>query len=331
MSSEAVKPAKSGRTRLLAAAALVTGIFVFSVQDVILKDYSTTYPLTEAVAVRAVTAIVILLIQICRREGLRSLLPRHAGLFLLRGAVMMVAYGGYYMAFPAMKLAEVVTLFFMAPIFITALAHPVLGERVRLRSWIAVLAGFLGVVVTYWPKLFGSEAGPHPGGLAGGFDWAMLLPVIAAFAYAVPQLMARRMATAASATVMGFYQSVMYLAVSLGLALLFSLGHFDQTGLHPSLAFLMRDWGVHRWTDILILAACGPISAVGTVLLSQAYRMTEANFVASFEYTGMIWAAGWGFLIFGEVPDLYMAAGAALIVAAGLYMLFYGRREPASR
>ncbi|HVT51451.1 MAG TPA: DMT family transporter [Dongiaceae bacterium] len=317
-------PRAHGRTRLLAAGALVLGIFVFSVQDVILKDYSATYPLTEAVAIRAVTAILILLYQIKRREGWRSLLPRRSGLLLVRGAIMMVAYGGYYMAFPAMKLAEVVTLFFMAPIFITALAHPFLGERVRLGSWIAVLAGFLGVIITYWPKLFGAEA-EH----AGGFDWAMLLPVIAALAYAIPQLMARRMAASASASVMGFYQSIMYLLGSLGLAGLFSLGHFDQASLHPSLAFLMRDWVVANWTDILILAACGPISAIGTVLLSQAYRMTEANFVASFEYTGMIWAASWGFLVFGEVPDLYMAAGAVLIVAAGLYMLFYGRKEAA--
>jgi drug/metabolite transporter (DMT)-like permease len=319
-------PARArGQTRLLAAGALITGICVFSVQDLILKDYSSTYPLTEAVAIRAVTAILILLYQIRRREGWHSLLPRRSGLLLLRGAILMVAYGGYYMAFPAMKWAEVVTLFFMAPIFITALAHPFLGERVRLGSWIAVLAGFLGVIVTYWPKLVGHEANPD----AHGFDWAMLLPVIAALAYAIPQLMARRLASSASATVMGFHQSIMYLAVSLGLAALFSIWHVDQTNLHPSLAFLMRDWVVHRWSDILILAACGPISAVGTVLLSQAYRMTEANFVASFEYTGMIWAAGWGFLIFGEVPDLYMAAGAVLIVAAGLYMLFYGRRQDA--
>jgi drug/metabolite transporter (DMT)-like permease len=277
------------------------------------------------VAIRAIAAILILLYQIHRREGLRRLLPPRAGLLLLRGGIMMVAYGGYYMAFPAMKLAEVVTLFFTAPIFITALAHLFLCERVRLSSWIAVLAGFLGVVVTYWPKLAGAEADPH----AGGFDWAMLLPVIAALAYAIPQLMARRMAASASASVMGFYQSVMYLAGSLGLAALFSLGHFDQTQLHPSLAFLMRDWVVHSWTDILILAACGPISAIGTVLLSQAYRMTEANFVASFEYTGMIWAASWGFLLFGEAINPYMVAGALIIVAAGLYMLFHGRRAAA--
>jgi drug/metabolite transporter (DMT)-like permease len=246
-------------------------------------------------------------------------------MLLFRDFIMMLAYTGYYMAFPAMKLAEVVTLFFMAPIFITALAHPFLGERVGLGHWVAVLAGFVGVIVTYWPALDFIRAP----GIGGGFNWALLLPVMAALAYAIPQLMARRMATSASASVMGLYQSIMYLLGALGMAAVFSVGHFDHPGIHPSLAFLMRDWVFQNWGDILLLAACGPISAVGTVLLSQAYRMAEANFVASFEYSGMIWAAAWGFLGWGEVPDLYMATGAMFIVAAGLYMLLYGRKEAA--
>lgn len=325
MRAESAPSQSRGRTRLLAAGALVLGIFVFSLQDVILKGMSGTYPLTQAIAIRAVAAIAILIVYVGSTEGWRALLPPRARMLLFRGAIMMVAYTGYYMAFPAMKLAEVVTLFFMAPIFITALAHPFLGERVGLGHWLAVLAGFLGVIITYWPSLDFIQSP----GVGGGFNWALLLPVMAALAYAIPQLMARRMATSASASVMGLYQSIMYLAGALALALIFSLGGFSHPGLHPSLAFLMRDWVFHGWGDIALLAACGPISAVGTVLLSQAYRMAEANFVASFEYSGMIWAAAWGFIGWGEVPDLYMAVGAVLIVAAGLYMLFYGRKEEA--
>jgi len=325
MSAAGTSPNPRGRTRLWAAASLVTGIFVFSWQDWILKWVSGTYPLTEAITIRAVAAIAILTVYVGVTEGWGKLIPPRAGTLLFRGAIMMVAYTGYYMAFPAMKLAEVVTLFFMAPIFITALAHPFLGERVGFGHWMAVLVGFLGVIITYWPSL---DFIRTPGA-GGGFNWALLLPVMAALAYAIPQLMARRMATDASASVMGLYQSIMYLLGAVGMAVVFSLGHFDHPGLHPSLAFLMRDWVFQNWRDIVLLAACGPISAIGTVLLSQAYRMTEANFVASFEYSGMIWAAAAGFIGWGEVPDLYMAAGAVLIVAAGLYMLFFGRKGAA--
>lgn len=313
MPSAAVLPAKRGGTRLRAAAFLVGGVFIFSLQDVILKWVSGTYPLTEAVAIRSSTAVVILLIAIARHEGLHKILSRRARALVVRGTILMLAYGTYYLAFPAMKLAEVVTLFFMAPIFITALAHPFLGERVGFKAWCAVLVGFCGVVVTYRPGL-------------GLFDWASLLPVAAAVTYGSSALMTRRLGVSESAAVMGLYQNVMFLFWVLVLAVVLSFGAFDQTGLHPSLAFLLRPWSFENWTDIALLAACGPISAVGTVLLAQAYRMTEANFVATFEYTGLIWATGWGFLLWGEIPDLYMIAGAALIVGAGLYMLFSGRR-----
>jgi drug/metabolite transporter (DMT)-like permease len=95
-----------------------------------------------------------------------------------------------------------------------------------------------------------------------------------------------------------------------------------------ALGFLLRPWTMPSLRDLLLLAACGPISAIGMTLLGQAYRMAEANFVASFEYSGLIWAAMWGYTVFGEVPDATMWLGAALIVGAGLYMLYgSGRRN----
>ncbi|HVM85880.1 MAG TPA: DMT family transporter [Candidatus Binatia bacterium] len=321
MSSEAVLPVRKRGTRLWAAAALVVGIFVFSLQDVILKGVSGTYPLTEAMTCRASAAALILLVAVIRREGLAKLLSARWATLAFRGSIMMVAYGTYYLAFPVMKLAEVVTLFFTAPIFITALAHPLLGERVSLSHWLAILIGFGGVIVAYWPTLGFSQMGA-----AGGYSWTLLLPVIAAFTYALPQLMARRLGPVASAAVMGFYQNFMYLVWSLILAVVFALGSFVHPDTNPALAFLMRPWVFGNWEDIALLIACGPISAVGTVLLSQAYRMAEANFVAAFEYSALVWAASWGFLFWGEVPDLYMLAGAALIIGAGIYMLMV-RRE----
>jgi len=323
MASGEEPPATTSATRLLAAAALVTGIFVFSLQDLILKWVSGTYPLTQAVAIRSTTAIVILLAWIAYKEGLHRIFSRRWRPLALRGSILMIAYSTYYLALPAMKLAEVVTLFFMAPIFITALAHPLLGERVGFTRWLAVLAGFCGVILCYWPEIFGSGQGV-------ALDWALLLPVGAALAYGFSALMTRRLGPTVSASVMGLYQNVMFLVWVLAFAAFLAAFPFDRTALHPSLAFLLRPWSFANPWDLALLAACGPISALGTVLLSQAYRLTEANFVTTFEYTGLIWAAMWGFLIWGEVPDLYMIAGAALIVGAGLYMLFAGHKGAAT-
>ena len=309
------------RTRLWAALSLITGVFVFSLQDMILKYSSKTYPLTEVVSIRSTVGLIILLVFIHLTEGARKLLSPRLGLLTLRGLILLAAYGTYYMALPAMPLAQVVALFFMAPIFITALAYPMLGEKAEATHWLAIVVGFLGVIVTYWPKFTGDADAP-------AFDWALLLPLAATVTYALAQLLARKL-NQDSAAVQGFHQNLMFLAGALILGLLFSLGHFDQAGLHPSAAFLMRDWIWGSWHDLLLLAVTGPIAALGTVLLSQAYRMAEANFVASFEYTGLIWGAGWGYLLWNEVPDKYMYAGAALIVGAGLYMLLSGRRTQA--
>ena len=316
MAGATVLPAKLNGSRLLAAACLVGGVLVFSMQDVILKWISGSYPLTQAMAIRSTTAIVILLIWIGRVEGLHKIFSRRWRTLAWRGTILMVAYGTYYLAFPAMKLAEVVTLFFIAPILITALGQPLLGERVRFGGWVAVLVGFAGVVVTYWPGLSGRSS----------LDWALLLPIVAALTYGLSAIMVRKLGPTESASVMGLYQNAMYLLWVLALAVLFNTGWIPTTDLHPSLAFLLRPWSFEHWEEVAMLVACGPISALGTVLLAQAYRMTEANFVATFEYTGLIWATLWGFLIWGEIPTLYMIAGAALIIGAGLYMLFSGRR-----
>jgi drug/metabolite transporter (DMT)-like permease len=132
--------------------------------------------------------------------------------------------------------------------------------------------------------------------------------------------MARRLGATDSAPVMAFHQNLIYLMGALTMAALFGQGGLagDSQG---SLAFLLRAWTVPGWTDLLLMAATGPIAAIGTVLLTQAYRMAEANLVASFEYTGLIWASLWGFVFWGEIPGAATLAGAALIIGAGLYML----------
>jgi drug/metabolite transporter (DMT)-like permease len=312
-----VHPARAGGSRLTAALCLIAGVFVFSIQDVILKLMSGSYPMTQAVALRSFVSVPIMLAVVAMTAGgLRKLWTRRIGLHLLRSTIMLGAYTSYYLALPAMPLAAVVTLFFTGPLFITALSYPILGERVEARQVIAVIVGFAGVVVTY-----------HPG--VGLFDWASLLPVISAFAYGLSQTMARQIGGSESAPVMAFYMNLVYLVGALAMAAVFGSGAFAHEGMHPSLAFLLRPWTFGNPADLLILASCGAIAAAGTVLLTHAYRIAAVSFVAPFEYVGLIWAACWGYLFFGELPDLFMIAGAALIVGAGLYMLSAGRRRGA--
>lgn len=294
----------------LAIAALCGGVLVFSLQDVIIKLLSGGYPVHEVVVIRCLSALPILLVMIHRQVGLKAIVTGPVAALVLRGFFLVISYSAYYLAFPVMKLADIVALYFTVPIFVTALAGPFLGERIGWQRWVATLIGFAGVVVMLRP---GSDV----------FNLTALMPVVAAAGYGSAQLMARNLAAQTPAVVMSFYQNLMFLLVAVIAAL--CLGRGIDHAPNGVLDFLLRAWVMPSWRDLLLLAACGPISAIGMTLLSQAYRSAEANFVTSFEYSGLIWATLWGFFIFGEVPDLTMFLGAALIVGAGLYMLFGAR------
>lgn len=304
----------SSRHPGLAALSLCSGVMIFSGQDWIIKLLSGDYPVHQAIAIRGVVAMVILFGFIAWSGKLGSLRSKRMGLLIVRGLVLMVAYTTYYLAFPSMPLASIVAIWFTVPLFVTALAGPFLGEKVGARRWIAAIVGFAGVLIIVRP---GTDS----------FVLASLLPVASALTYSISALMARRMGETESAPVMSFYQNLVYLLVALVMAAIFGAGSFEGT-TDPSLAFLVRGWSSPTLLDLGLLAACGVIASIATVLLAQAYRMAEANFVACFEYTAIIWAIFGGYVFFGETLDAYSVAGAALIVVAGLYVLF--RTQPAS-
>lgn len=317
MSDIALRPGeanhRAGRQLWLAILSLCGGVLIFSLQDVIIKLLSGGYPVHEVVMIRCCSALPILLVMVHRQAGLGAILSGPVKALIWRGLFLVISYSAYYLAFPVMKLADIVALYFTVPIFVTALAGPFLGEKIGWQRWAATLVGFAGVVVML-----------RPGGSV--FNLVALMPVIAAMGYGAAQLMARGLAARTPAIVMSFYQNLMFLIAAGTMAIFFGRGvPHDANGV---LDFLLRAWVTPSWRDLLLLAACGPISAIGMTLLSQAYRMAEANFVASFEYSGLIWATLWGFFIFGEVPDQTMILGAALIIGAGLYMLYgTGRRS----
>jgi drug/metabolite transporter (DMT)-like permease len=307
----------SSRHPALGALSLCLGVMIFSGQDWIIKLLSGDYPVHQAIAIRGVVAVPILLIVIAVTANLRDLLSPRAGWLSVRGLVLMVAYTTYYLAFPSMPLANVVALWFTVPLFVTLLAGPFLGERVGLKRWMVTIIGFVGVLIIVRP-------------LTSAFTLASLLPIASALAYSISALMARRMGETESAPVMSVYQNMIYLLVALVLAAVLGNGRFEGTG-DPSLEFLVRGWVMPSLRDLALLAACGVIASAATVLLTQAYRLAEANFIACFEYTAIIWASLGGYLFWNEVPDLYTFIGAALIVAAGFYMLFAAQPAPPQR
>lgn len=289
---------------VIGIASLCFGVMIFSTQDAIIKHLSGDYPVTLAIVVRSLVALPILLTLVHFECGLRSLLSRNYKPLLFRGLILLVSYTTYYMALPALPLAEAIALFFTAPIMVNILAGPLLGETVSPRTWAAVACGFIGVLVILRP---GSSI----------FEAAAFLSLISALTYALSMVLARKLGGTEPSSVMTFYVNGVYLAGAALIALGFQLVGIVKLG-HPSLDFLVRPWSFPGTWDLFLMGLCGIIAAVAMSLLTHAYRMAEANLVAVYEYTGMIWGPLWGFLFFQEVPRITTAIGMALIIAAGI-------------
>lgn len=287
---------------------LVAGVAVFSVQDLVLKLLSDAYPLHQAMVLRSVTAIPFLLAIVWWFDGtLHTLLSRSWPAMLGRGLLNFSAYTAYYLALAALPMATTVALYFTAPLMITVLSVLVLRERVDARRWLAVMAGFAGVLIMV-----------RPGGAT--FDWAALLPIFCGFAYALSMILARTMGTRDSAAAMAFWGNMAFLLCATLLSAYYGTGqHGGHT--HPSIAFVTRGWAMPSPRDLMLMCACGAIAAIGLTLLTQAYRIGQNSVVAPFEFTFAFWGLLWGWLFWSDLPDALGWVGIAVIIVAGMYAL----------
>ena len=310
---------RAGDKPLLGMLCLVGGIAVFSLQDLIIKLISDDYPVHQALAIRGLVALPLLLVLVAKTSGLGSLRSMQAPVLALRGLVMLSAYTSFYLGLAALPIAICVSLYFVAPIFVTLLSALILRERVGPRRWAAVVLGFVGVLIVLRPA-------------RDLFDPAALLPVFAGFAYAVSAVIARRLGASESAPVMAFHANGIYLAAGLLMGAVLSQAGLPESG-HKSLAFLLRGWSTPTSGDLILLMICGAVAAVGTVLLTQAYRLAEASTVAPYEYTALVWSLLYGWAFWGERPDPIAWTGIALVIGAGLWTLSEkpGERQAATR
>lgn len=297
---------------------LCAGVAVFSVQDLILKLLSSSYPLHQAMVLRSLTALPFMMLIAWVFDGsLKTLASPTWPLMLARGVLNFLAYTAYYLALAALPIATTVALYFTAPLIITVLSVFLLKEKVSALRWMAVLGGFCGVIIMV-----------RPGGAL--FDWAALLPVFCGFAYAGSMIMARSMGEKDSAAAMAFWGNNAFLVCALILSAVYGTGEAESTG-HPSLSFLTRGWVTPTAQDLSLMCLCGVIAAVGLTLLTQAYRIGQSSIVAPFEYSFAFWGILWGWMFWRELPDFMGWIGIAIIIATGIVMLRAEGIRPAEK
>lgn len=301
------------RNTLIGIASLCAGSLVFSLQDTVIKAISGDHAVTLAIALRAVVAFPLIVIMVIMAGGLRQLETPQWPILLGRGFILLTSYTTYFMAFPALPLAEAIALYFMVPLLVTLMSGPLLGERVTPAAWAAVAIGLVGVLVILRPG-------------TGIFEPAALLSLVSAATYAYAMVLARKHGRAVPTAVMTFYLNFAYLIGAITIATFTMALQIAPPG-HPSLDFLVRPWAVPNLRDMGLMALCGVIAAFGSNFLAQGYRKAPANVVAPFEYIGMVWGSLWGFLFFAEVPRITTFIGMGLIALAGLLALRAGARR----
>jgi len=305
---------------------LVVGAAIFSLQDVIIKLMSGGgYPLSQVLTVRGVVACVPLAFLLhFGGGGVMALLSPRWKILTLRATLLLFSYTTYYLAIANLPLAVAVALFFAAPLFIVLLSGPMLGENVRGAQIAAVIIGFVGVmVICFGPSLMGAETGTVENLLRP----ACLLALASPLFYGLAAVMARQLADSESGAVMASYQNLVFLMGALVMACLTNIGGDLSAGIEDkSLAFLLRPWVMPSLADFLMIASTGLIGATGSFLLTQAYRLAEANIVTPFEYVSILFGTLFGWWLWNEVPSVTTLAGIVLIIAAGLYVLRAERR-----
>ncbi|HYG87437.1 MAG TPA: DMT family transporter [Azospirillum sp.] len=277
-------------TNLCGIALIVAAFALFSVVDGLMKHLTSTYPLVQAVFFNAAFSLIPIVGFALARGGPRMLATRRPGVQLLRGIIGGTAGVGAFFAFARMPMADVYAILFASPLVITALAGPMLGERVGPRRWAAVLAGFAGVLFMLRPS--------------GAMNAGALGALVSAVCFSLSALIVRRAGQTETAPSWPFYGNL--LAVAL---------------LAPMQPFV---WLAPDPADLPLLVGTGLVAGVALLCLMAAFRMAPGPVVAPFQYTQMLWGVLFGALIFGDAPDPSMALGAATVILSGLYIL---RRE----
>jgi len=272
---------------------VLIAVVFFSLVDFLSKYLARYYPVGMVVWARYTFHLLLVIVVLGPRHGLALIRSAQPGIQMLRGLLLAFASLLFVSALKFLPLAESTAIAYLAPLMVTLLSVAFLKEKVELARWMAVLCGFIGVLTIIRP---GSSV----------FSWAVFLPMGNALAFAVYQILTRRLAGIDSPYTSIFYAGLVG-TVLLSAALPFSWVP-PQSGLH-----------------VAALVTLGMIGGCGHLLLIQAYHYGPASRLAPFGYSQLIWVMILGFVAFGDFPDIWSLVGIAILVASGIYMAAHQR------
>ncbi|MDH5411251.1 MAG: DMT family transporter [Alphaproteobacteria bacterium] len=270
----------------LGIAFIILGMALFTINDALGKWLVADYAVGQLIAIRSLVALILLLPLLYRRPDIWRRRPAQPGMHLLRVVLVAAEVSCFYWAVRYLPLAETFMFYLAAPIFVTALSVPLLGERVGFHRWSAILVGFAGVVLILGPG-------------AAAFSWPALIAIAGSMSLALMLILARKLGGSDGLTLIT-YQTV-GVAVAGGLTLPFV-------------------WVTPTVLDFSLLGLLGVVATAAHYCLNHAVRLSEPSLVAPFQYTTIIWALILGYLVWGDLPTLPAWIGSAIVITSGLYI-----------
>lgn len=276
----------------------VSGLFCMAIMDACAKALGSGYAISQIVLVRnGIGAMAILAFAALSGHGLSLLRPRQPALLLIRSSMNLIAAFLFFTALRYLPLADAFAVAFAAPLFITALSVPLLGEKVGARRWSAVVVGFVGVLIVIRPE-------------PANIRMETLLPLGAALSYAVSMLVGRKMTRSMTTSAIMFWPSLVAVAVC---------------------SLLMPfQWKTPTLPDSGVFLLAGMVGTLGMSMITQGYRNAPAAIIAPFDYTVLVWGALFGWIIWNDVPGANVWIGSAILIASGLYIM-YRETGPSAR
>lgn len=280
---------------------MIIAVSLFGGMDAAVKWLTADYPTVQIMFFRSLCAFPPILYMVWRGPGGFAVLRTRRLLgHGLRSGYGCLAMLGFFHAYSLMPLADVTAIAFSAPIFIALLSVWLLGERVGLHRWSAILVGFAGMVVIVQPG-------------SGMLQDGALIVIGATLLYALAMIQIRKLSQSEPSTTIAFYFTAFCTLV---------------TGL-----VLPWYWVTPTLADLPLLVAVGLLGGMAQLLMTQAYSLAPASVAAPFDYTHLLWSVLFGWYLWGDFPDLQTWIGCAIVVASGLYILWREtvRRAPVPR
>ncbi len=270
------------------------GFAVFASHDALIKVLGGTYSVMQIIFFATLFSFVPMAVTILTDRTTGNFLPHHPWLVLLRSALMVTSMVCAFYAFSVLPLAEVYSLLFAFPLFVTVLSIPILGEVVRVQRWAAVGVGLIGVLIVLRPG-------------ATDITLGHMAALTAAFCSALGSVLVRKIGNEERSAVLILYPMLLAIVV---MSLMQPAVYQPPSLLH-----------------LAMMALVGVFSVIAQHLIILAYRAAPAGVVAPSQYSQIIWATLFGMIFFGERPDGWVAVGASVIIASGIFVVWRESRS----